>query len=212
MKVPDALVALSSIRRGGRVILAGDDRQLPPILHGRYPREDTLFGSAFAHFAERFGRFQLRESRRMNRALVRWPRRLFYPGFVSMDPRRRLALAAGRGGSLRSAGRAAVGRVPVAGRCGRLLHVRGHPGDGAQRGGGVAGGADRAAGAGGDAGSGDGGALHGRRRSARTGWPSSARTARRTAPSWASWWPAAGRATSCPWSTPWSGCRGTSAS
>ena len=30
MKVPDALVALSSIRRGGRVILAGDDRQLPP--------------------------------------------------------------------------------------------------------------------------------------------------------------------------------------
>ncbi|HYR06777.1 MAG TPA: AAA domain-containing protein [Longimicrobium sp.] len=93
MKVPDALVALSSIRRGGRVILAGDDRQLPPILHGRYPREDTLFGSAFAHFAERFGRFQLRESRRMNRALVRWPRRLFYPGLVSMDPRRRLALA-----------------------------------------------------------------------------------------------------------------------
>jgi hypothetical protein len=93
MKVPDALVALSSIRRGGRAILAGDDRQLPPILHGRYPREDTLFGSAFAHFAERFGRFQLRESRRMNRALVRWPRRLFYPGLVSMDPRRRLMLA-----------------------------------------------------------------------------------------------------------------------
>jgi hypothetical protein len=92
MKVPDALVALSSIRRGGRVILAGDDRQLAPILHGRYPREDTLFGSAFSHFAERFGRFQLRESRRMNRALVRWPRRLFYPGFVSMDPHRRLAL------------------------------------------------------------------------------------------------------------------------
>jgi DNA replication ATP-dependent helicase Dna2 len=93
MKVPEALIALSSIRRGGRVILAGDDRQLAPILHGRYPREDTLFGSAFAHFAERFGRFQLRESRRMNRALVRWPRRLFYPGFVSMDPRRRLALS-----------------------------------------------------------------------------------------------------------------------
>jgi hypothetical protein len=29
----------------------------------------------------------------MNRALVRWPRRLFYPGLVSMDPRRRLMLA-----------------------------------------------------------------------------------------------------------------------
>jgi hypothetical protein len=94
MKVPDALIALSSIRRGGRVILAGDDRQLPPILHGRYPREETLFGSAFTHFAERFGRFQLRESRRMNRALVRWPRRLFYPGFVSKDAARRLTVSA----------------------------------------------------------------------------------------------------------------------
>ena len=94
MKVPDALIALSSIRRGGRVILAGDDRQLPPILHGRYPRGETLFGSAFTHFAERFGRYQLRESRRMNRALVRWPRRLFYPGFVSKDAERRLLVSA----------------------------------------------------------------------------------------------------------------------
>jgi DNA replication ATP-dependent helicase Dna2 len=95
MKVPDALIALSSIRRGGRVILAGDDRQLPPILHGRYPRDETLFGSAFTHFADRFGRHALRESRRMNRALVRWPRRLFYPGFVSMEAERRLAFDAG---------------------------------------------------------------------------------------------------------------------
>jgi len=94
MKVPEALIALSSIRRGGRVILAGDDRQLPPILHGRYPREETLFGSAFTRFAERFGRLRLRESRRMNRALVRWPRRLFYPGFVSKDAERRLTVSA----------------------------------------------------------------------------------------------------------------------
>jgi hypothetical protein len=94
MKVPDALIGLSSIRRGGRVILAGDDRQLPPILHGRYPREETLFGSAFTHFADRFGRYPLRESRRMNRALVRWPRRLFYPGFVSKDAERRLMVSA----------------------------------------------------------------------------------------------------------------------
>jgi superfamily I DNA and/or RNA helicase len=93
MKVPDALIALSSIRRGGRVVLCGDDRQLAPILHGSYPREETLFGSAFTHFAGHFGRMALRESRRMNRALVRWPRRLFYPGFVSMDPERRLSLS-----------------------------------------------------------------------------------------------------------------------
>jgi hypothetical protein len=93
MKVPDALIALSSIRRGGRVVLCGDDRQLAPILHGSYPREETLFGSAFTHFAGHFGRMALRESRRMNRALVRWPRRLFYQGFVSMDPDRRLSLS-----------------------------------------------------------------------------------------------------------------------
>ncbi|HEY0036913.1 MAG TPA: AAA domain-containing protein, partial [Longimicrobium sp.] len=97
MKVPDALIALSSIRRGGRVVLCGDDRQLAPILHGSYPREETLFGSAFTHFAGHFGRMALRESRRMNRALVRWPRRLFYPGFVSMDPDRRLLLSADAG-------------------------------------------------------------------------------------------------------------------
>lgn len=92
MRVPDALVALSSLRRGGRLLLAGDDRQLPPIVHGRYPAEDTLFGSAFGHFAARFGRVMLRESRRMNRALVRWPRRLFYPGFTSVEADRRLRL------------------------------------------------------------------------------------------------------------------------
>jgi hypothetical protein len=93
MRLPDALVALSSLRRGGRVLLAGDDRQLAPIVHGRYPPEDTLFGSAFAHFAASFGRLALRESRRMNRVLVRWPRQLFYPGFTSVVAGRRLRLA-----------------------------------------------------------------------------------------------------------------------
>ena len=90
VQLPEALVALSSLRRGGRVLLAGDDRQLAPILQGRYPAEESLFGSAFTHFAERFGRLALRESRRMNEVLVRWPRRLFYPGFVSVDADRRI--------------------------------------------------------------------------------------------------------------------------
>ncbi|HEU0012420.1 MAG TPA: AAA domain-containing protein [Longimicrobium sp.] len=92
VRVPEALVALSSLRPGGRVIVCGDDRQLPPILRGRYPREETLFGSAFAHFAGLYGRFALRESRRMNRPLVRWPRRVFYPGFHSAEPNRRLRI------------------------------------------------------------------------------------------------------------------------
>jgi DNA replication ATP-dependent helicase Dna2 len=93
MKVPEALVALSSLRRGGRVILAGDDRQLPPILRGRYPEDETLFGSAFSHFAAAYGRQMLRESRRMNEPLTRFPRRAFYPGLFSEDPARRLAVA-----------------------------------------------------------------------------------------------------------------------
>ncbi|HSU13923.1 bifunctional RecB family nuclease/DEAD/DEAH box helicase [Longimicrobium sp.] len=93
MKVADALIALSSIRRGGRVIVCGDDRQLAPIVRGSYDDAETLFGSAFAHFAARFGRLALRESRRMNAALVGYPRRIFYPGLVSMVPERRLLTA-----------------------------------------------------------------------------------------------------------------------
>ncbi|HEX8363267.1 MAG TPA: AAA domain-containing protein [Longimicrobium sp.] len=95
MKVADSLIALSSIRRGGRVILCGDDQQLAPIIRGSYDPENTLFGSAFTHFAEKFGKSTLRESRRMNRALVRYPRRVFYPGLVSMVPDWRLRLAEG---------------------------------------------------------------------------------------------------------------------
>ncbi|HEU4562670.1 MAG TPA: ATP-binding protein, partial [Longimicrobium sp.] len=93
MKVADSLIALSSIRRGGRVLLCGDDRQLAPIVRGTYDGDNTLFGSAFAHFAEKFGRMTLRESRRMNGPLVAYPRQAFYPGLVSVDPGRRLSIA-----------------------------------------------------------------------------------------------------------------------
>jgi predicted RecB family nuclease len=94
MKVADSLIALSSLRRGGRVILCGDDRQLAPIVRGSYEEGETLFGSAFAHFAGLFGRLALRESRRMNEPLVRYPRRIFYPGLVSVVPERRLSVSA----------------------------------------------------------------------------------------------------------------------
>jgi superfamily I DNA and/or RNA helicase len=93
MKVADSLIALSSIRRGGRVLLCGDHRQLAPIVRGSYDEENPLFGSAFALFVERFGRMALRESRRMNGPLVAYPRRTFYPGLVSVQPGRRLAVA-----------------------------------------------------------------------------------------------------------------------
>ncbi|MDB4952330.1 MAG: hypothetical protein JWM27_4979 [Gemmatimonadetes bacterium] len=94
VKVPDALIALSSLRAGGRLVLCGDDRQLAPVVRGSYGGEgDTLFGSAFTHFAGRFPRLMLRESRRMNAALVEYPRDLFYPGLLSLVPDRRLAVA-----------------------------------------------------------------------------------------------------------------------
>ncbi|HEV2130570.1 MAG TPA: ATP-binding protein, partial [Longimicrobiaceae bacterium] len=93
IKLSEALIALSSIRAGGQVILCGDDRQLAPVVQGRYPREaGTLFGSAFGHFASRFDRLTLRESRRMNRALIEYPREIYYPGLVSMCPDQRIHL------------------------------------------------------------------------------------------------------------------------
>ncbi|HEX2093281.1 MAG TPA: AAA domain-containing protein [Longimicrobiaceae bacterium] len=94
MKVTEALIALSSIRARGQVILCGDDRQLAPVIRGRYGAgNDSLFGSVFARFAGFFPRLTLRESRRMNRALVEYPRELFYPGLVSMCPEERIRCA-----------------------------------------------------------------------------------------------------------------------
>jgi superfamily I DNA and/or RNA helicase len=75
------------------VVLCGDDRQLAPVLRGRYDKESgTLFGSAFGHFAAHVKPSALRESRRMNATLVGYPRRLFYPGLFSARPDRRVAL------------------------------------------------------------------------------------------------------------------------
>lgn len=93
VKVAEALIALSAIRPGGRVVLCGDHRQLAPITRGRYCAEDnSLFGSAFEHFAQHFAPLALRRSRRMNRALVAYPRALFYPGLVSLCPEHRIGL------------------------------------------------------------------------------------------------------------------------
>lgn len=96
MKVAEALIALSAMRRGARVVLCGDDRQLAPVVRGRYSDEaGSLFGSIFSHMAAHYPRLTLRESRRMNRALVEYPRQVFYPGLVSRVPERRISCHAG---------------------------------------------------------------------------------------------------------------------
>ena len=82
--VAEALIALSAIRAGGQVILAGDDRQLAPVRRGGTDASgNTLFSSIFVHLARSFDRLPLRETRRLNPGLVRYPRQLFYPGLRS---------------------------------------------------------------------------------------------------------------------------------
>jgi hypothetical protein len=87
MGVSEALIALSSLRHGGQVILCGDNRQLAPVAR-------TRTESVYARFARAFQPVMLRESHRMNEALVEYPRRTFYPGLSSVSPARQIGYAA----------------------------------------------------------------------------------------------------------------------
>ncbi|HOU41735.1 MAG TPA: AAA domain-containing protein, partial [Promineifilum sp.] len=81
MKVAEALIAFGAARPDGAVILAGDDRQLPPIIHGDYPAEHReMLSSVFAFMRARIEAheedgfaartlFQLEENFRGNEAL-----------------------------------------------------------------------------------------------------------------------------------------------
>jgi hypothetical protein len=94
MKLPDALIAFSSSKPDGAVILAGDDRQLPPIIHGEYPAEhEHMLSSVFAFMRSRIEErtatepdfeartiFQLEENFRMNEPLTAYPRDAIYNG------------------------------------------------------------------------------------------------------------------------------------
>jgi len=92
MKLPDALIAFSAARPDGAVILAGDDRQLPPIIHGDYPEEhEHMLSSVFAYMRQRIETqeqtepgfaartiFQLEENFRMNKPLTDYPAHALY--------------------------------------------------------------------------------------------------------------------------------------
>jgi DNA replication ATP-dependent helicase/nuclease Dna2 len=81
MKWGELSLALGILKKGGRLLLAGDDLQLPPILSGEYPVEEPgrpgLEDSVFAYLRARddkeqpFTR-QLTESWRMNAVLNRF--------------------------------------------------------------------------------------------------------------------------------------------
>ena len=106
MKLPDALVAFSSSKANSNIVLAGDDQQLPPIIHGSYPEEhEHMLSSVFAFVRHRMNDaaaedptvrermlFQLEENFRMNEPLTAYPRDVLYAGrFRSTKPEIRIA-------------------------------------------------------------------------------------------------------------------------
>lgn len=98
MVLSHGLMALGGLRNGGRVVVAGDDRQLPPI---RVGREVTMgqrqLGSSLYSFLKsgEVPEFPLNETFRLNGPLAAFPERKFYSGqYRSTVETRRLELTA----------------------------------------------------------------------------------------------------------------------
>lgn len=90
------LMALAGLAPSGRIVVAGDDQQLPPIRAGRPVKVDgrELGGSLYA-FMKSVGapEFALEETFRLNDALTLFPEKTFYPGrYVSQAIGERLLL------------------------------------------------------------------------------------------------------------------------
>ncbi len=112
MRPAELAMVLPMLGEGGRLVLAGDDLQLPPVVQGAYPvPEDGLPGledSVFAYLRHRDdpGRpvytCQLQENWRMNHALSGFPAETLYgTGYAPATDaigRQRIALAPGMPG------------------------------------------------------------------------------------------------------------------
>lgn len=106
MPLGHGLIALGALGPSGRVVVAGDDRQLPPIRVSRAVVVDgrDLGGSLYAFLkSAKASEFALEETFRLNAPLTHFPERNFYAEkFRSADATkdRRLALASGWGDNL----------------------------------------------------------------------------------------------------------------
>lgn len=99
MKLADSLIALAASKPTASLILAGDDKQLPPILHGKYADEHKpMLSSVFVFIRHKFEQqligmpgthkalFQLEENFRMNEPLTAYPRQVIYGNYISTKP------------------------------------------------------------------------------------------------------------------------------
>jgi hypothetical protein len=96
MVLGHGLMALGGMAPGARVVVSGDDQQLPPVRTARETRVEgrDMGGSLYAFLkSANASEFPLEETFRLNAPLAAFPERKFYPGrYVSAAPAERLAL------------------------------------------------------------------------------------------------------------------------
>lgn len=83
MVLGHGLMAMGGLKTGARVVVAGDDKQLPPIRASREVKlgERELGGSLYGFLKSgRVPEFALDETFRLNAPLAAFPERKFYPG------------------------------------------------------------------------------------------------------------------------------------
>jgi hypothetical protein len=100
MMLAQGLLCLSGLAEGGRVLVAGDDRQLPPVrpTHGAAAADGRLLGGSLYAFLKsgQVSEFRLNETFRLNAPLAGPPSAQFYEGdYFSAVAGRRLALRPG---------------------------------------------------------------------------------------------------------------------
>lgn len=98
MVLGQGLMALAGMAPDCRIVVSGDDQQLPPVRSMRSTRIDDreMGGSLYAFLkSAQAAEFPLEETFRLNAPLTQFPERKFYPGrYVSAAPDARLALQA----------------------------------------------------------------------------------------------------------------------